>query len=83
MSVTKTVEYELDMGIMLFLCFGENKDVVEIDNTYDVEEVTEDILNESLKSCRSISQTIWYNKMFKEAKGSAESSFPLIALLDS
>jgi len=79
----KMVEYELDMGIMLFLCFGENKDVVEIDNTYDVEEVTEDILNESLKSCRSVSQAIWYNEMFEEAKGSAKSSLPLVALLDS
>ena len=37
LSITEAVEDQTNMPIMLFLGFGENENVVEVDNTNDVE----------------------------------------------
>ncbi|KZT17960.1 hypothetical protein NEOLEDRAFT_1081610 [Neolentinus lepideus HHB14362 ss-1] len=82
-SIAEAVQNEPDVFVVLFLGTRENEDVVQIDNTENVEEFTEGILNERLKSRGGISQTVRNNKMFKQSERGAECGLPLITLFNT
>lgn len=43
----------------------------------------EDVTDESLVSCRGISETKWHNLVFKMAKRGIECRFPIIAFFNT
>lgn len=81
--VLKTVEHKFDVDIMLFLSSRENKYVIKVNHTKDIQVVVKNIQYKRLECCRSVSETIRDNEMFKEPKVSAKSCFPLITLSDA
>ena len=71
------------MSVMLFLRVRENQNVIKIDNTKYVKDVTESILNERLKCIWCVSKTIVDNEMFKETIRCLKSCLPIISFLNA
>ena len=65
------------------LVFTKDQDIVQIDYTCDVQELTKRLINEGLKRSRSICETERHGKIFKQAELCLKHCFPLIFTLDS
>ena len=59
---------------------GIDEDVVEVDDHIDVEEIREDVVHETLESCRSVGESEGHNRLFKGTITGTEGGFPLIAI---
>lgn len=82
-GTAKPVKDEPNMLVMLNLGAGEDEYVVQIDDTDDIEEVVEGILNECLESGRSVSEAIRDDKMFEESQWCPKCCLPFVTLLNS
>ena len=65
------------------LIFAKDQDIVQVDHTCDVQELTKCLVNEGLKCSRSIHETERHSKIFKQAELCSECCFPLISALNS
>ena len=65
------------------LIFAKDQDIVQIDHTCDVQELTKRLINEGLKFSRSICETERHGKIFKQVELCSEHCFPLISALNS
>ncbi len=61
MVIKKTSEYFTDMFNMLLEGTREDEDIIQVDEHKLAEHVSENIVYESLKYCRSISETKGHN----------------------
>ena len=77
---SETRENFSDVKFMGGFVLGEDKDVIQVSHYVDVEEIPEDIVNEVLKTSRSVGKAESHDKRFKLAITSRESSFPLVSL---
>ncbi|KIJ42184.1 hypothetical protein M422DRAFT_171584, partial [Sphaerobolus stellatus SS14] len=69
---------------MLFQCFCEDKDVINVDNDNSlINELLEDFIHHCLESCRTICQAKEHDQRFKKASVGSESSLPFISLFDA
>ena len=68
-------------GIWL-LRFGVDKDVIQIDDTGNVNEIGDNGLDEWLEVRRGIGESKWHDQHFVESKVGMEHSFPFITLSD-
>src|SRR5277367_470544 len=70
------------MSHMLLESIREDKDIIKINNTKDIEEFTKTIVSISLKRCRGVSQTKGHDKVFEVTIASTEGGFVFIAFCD-
>ena len=69
---------------MGFFVGGEDKEVVHVnDKPSFSDHVSEEVVHESLESCRRVGKSEEYYCWFKEAFVRDEGSFPLVAVLDA
>ena len=68
------------MFLMIHRVVGINEDVIEVDDHTHIQEITEDVVHETLESCRSIGKSKGHNEPFKRTVAGAESSFPFITI---
>jgi len=68
---------------MLFLCLGEDQDVVQIDhhNTFRYE-VLEDVIHHGLEGSWTVSHSKEHYQGFKQASIGLEGCFPLVSRLN-
>src|ERR1700733_9342642 len=79
--LTETAEHLADMSAVLQkIAIQINQDVIEIDDKGDIQHVTENVVHESLKCRRCISETLRDDQPFKGPIFSAEHCFPFIAV---
>ena len=64
------------------LIFAKDQDIVQVDHTCDVQELTKRLINEGLKHSRSICETERHGKIFKQAELCLKHCFPLISALN-
>ena len=64
---------------MLHEVVGIDQDVIQIDNDVDVCHIHENVVHESLKSCRSISKAFWLYQPLERSISSLESDFPFVS----
>ena len=64
------------------LIFAKNQDIVQVDHTCDVQELTKHLINEGLKCSRSICETERHDKIFEQAELCSECCFSLISILN-
>ena len=64
------------------LVFAKDQDIVQVDYTCDVQELTKHLVNEGLKHSRSIHETERHSKIFKQTELCSEHCFPLIFTLN-
>ena len=67
-----------DVFLMGLEVLGVYQDVIQIDDNTDIEEIREDTIDESLKSCRGVSQAERHDIPFKGPISRAERSLPFI-----
>ena len=79
----ETAEDFLDMFPVIGHVFGEDEDIVEIDNDTDVEEILEDVVHEPLERGGSIGKSERHNKPFKGAIASPKGGFPFVTFGDA
>ena len=68
------------MFLMICRIVGINEDVIQVDDHANIQEITEDVVHETLESCRSIGKSKGHNKSFKRTIAGLESSFPFITV---
>src|ERR1700722_7565645 len=72
-----------DLPVM-FQCFGEDQDVVQVDSDLVVDDkILEDFVHHGLECCGGIGEAEKHNKRFKQSSGGSESGFPLITFLNA
>ena len=74
----ETMEDLADMLLVFRRVIGVDEDVVKVNGNINVEEVTEDVIHESLESGRSIGQSERHNKPFKGSIASPECRLPFV-----
>jgi hypothetical protein len=67
---------------MLFLRIREDKNIVYIDNTENIKEFPQNVINKGLKDSRHISQPKRHNYIFKKAVSGLKGRKELVALLN-
>ena len=82
-GITKSIQDELDMTIMLILVFRENKNIIKVNDAKDVKVITKGILDKSLKGSRSIGETKRHNKVFIKSQRGSKGSLPFISFLNA
>ena len=73
----------LNVLAMVGNVIGEYGDVIQIDNDTDVEEITEDVVHETLEGRRGVGQPERHNQPFEGAVASAECGLPFISIGDA
>ena len=68
---------------MLRRIIGIDKNVVEVNDNVDVEQVTEDVLHEALESSRSVAEPERHNQHLEEPEAGPEGGLPFVALGDA
>ena len=53
---------------------------MKVDDNIDIEQVSEDVLHESLEGCRGIAESKGHDQHFEESKASPEGRLPFVAL---
>ena len=76
---SETTENFADMLWVIVGVVGVNENVIKVGDNIDVEHVTEDVVDEALKSGRSVGESERHYKPFKGSISSAEGCFPFIA----
>ena len=64
------------------LVFTKDQDIIQVDHTCYVQELTKRLVNEGLKYSRSICETERHGKIFEQAELCLKCCFPLISALD-
>ena len=64
------------------LIFAKDQDIIQVDHTCDVQELTKRLVNEGLKHSRSIHETERHDKIFEQVELCSECCFPLISALN-
>jgi len=75
----ESLEYFLNMSFMLRNVVGIDEDVVQVDDDYDVNQIHEDVVHESLKSCWCISKPFMHYQPLKRTILGLEGSLPFIS----
>ena len=75
----ESVEYFLDVSIMLRKVIGIDQYVIQIDNDINVYHIHEDVIHEPLKSCRSVSKAFWHYQPLERSVLSPEGSLPFVS----
>jgi len=68
-----------NMSHMLLKSIREDKDIIQIDDAEDIEEIIETIIGIGLEECKGISETKGHNEVFKVTIAGTECSFIFIA----
>ena len=79
----KAFEHLLNVDVMLGLRAGEYEDVVEVDDTEDIDVVSKSVLDKCLEGRRGIRKTERHDEIFVQAEQCAKGCFPLISILDT
>jgi hypothetical protein len=69
-----------DMGNVLLKSFRENEDIIEENNTKQIEEIVEAIVGVGLERRGGIREAKGHDKIFVVTIASSESSFPFVTL---
>ena len=80
---TEMMEYFMDMFHMVRWVVGEDKYVVKVHNDCNIQQVTENVVHESLKSCRGVGETKRHHIPLERTIAGMECSFPFITLCDA
>ncbi|ESK80622.1 hypothetical protein Moror_9181, partial [Moniliophthora roreri MCA 2997] len=73
----------LNMLLVIIHVLGIDKNVVEVDNNTDVQEISEDGIDEALESSRSVGKSLRDDIPLMRAISGPECSFPLITFSNS
>ncbi|MBW0498093.1 hypothetical protein O181_037808 [Austropuccinia psidii MF-1] len=71
------------MSDMLFLRFGKDHNVIQINHNKNIKKILENIIDKILKRGRSIGEPKWHNQVLITAIFSSKSCQMVITLLDS
>ena len=75
---TEPLKNPFNMGDMLFGGFGEDEDIIKVNEAKDIEEFTKTIVGVCLKGRRSIGEAKGHDKIFVVTVARAESGFIFI-----
>ena len=67
---------------MVGLVVQEDENVVKVDDTDNVEEIMEDVLDEGLKGSGCISESEWHDCVFEKSEVRSVHRLPFINILD-
>ena len=68
---------------MLFACLRKDEDIIQVDDYVSfVQEVTEDLIHETLEGSRRIAETEGHGGWLEETPVGAEGCLPLVSFLD-
>ena len=76
---TESAEYFLDVLFVLRKVIGIDQYVIQVDDDINVHHISEDVVHELLKSCRSISKAFWHYQPLKRSVASSEGSLPFVS----
>src|SRR5882724_12671909 len=76
---SESLEYFLNMGLVLGHIVGVDEDVIQIDDDCDINHVCENIIHKSLKGCRCIGMPFRHYRPFERAISCCECSFPFVS----
>ena len=64
-SLVETLEYFFHMPVMLGHVIRVDEYIIQIDHNTNIQKIRENVIHESLESCRSIGKTEGYYRPFK------------------
>ena len=79
----ETSEDFADVFLMGLEVLGVYQDVIQIDDNTDIEEIHKDTIDESLKSCRGVSQAERHDIPFEGPISHAERGLPFITFCNA
>ena len=75
----ESAEYFPDVLFVLRKVVGIDQYVIQVDDDINVHHIGEDVIHESLKSCRSVSKAFWHYQPLKRSVASSEGGLPFVS----